>query len=130
MSFQENKLSSSFSSLFRTYTIDFKITLGSRSIIKFKKSRWCDIYVHTIRHLCLQPSSFLATASIKGLVTDGNTKLRCRGFILALLQSTTAHKIDSEHTRDYKRLLLVFEAEILRVTVKINEIFSSFYVDL
>ena len=30
----------------------------------------------------------------------------------------TANKIDSDHTRDYKRLLLVCEAEILRVTVK------------
>ena len=64
--------------------------------------------------------------SIKGLVTDGNTKLCCRGFILALLQSTTANKIDSEHTQDYKRLLSVCEAEILRVTVKRIEVFSSF----
>ena len=38
-----------------------------------------------------------------GLVTDGNTKLCCRGFILALFQSTTANKIDSEHTQDYMR---------------------------
>ena len=43
--------------------------------------------------------------SINGLVTDGNTKLCCRGFILVLFQSTTANKIDSEHTQDYKRLL-------------------------
>ena len=35
--------------------------------------------------------------TIKGLVTDGNTKLCCRGFVLALFQSTTADKIDSEH---------------------------------
>ena len=67
--------------------------------------------------------------SINGLVTDGNTKLCCRGFNLALFQSTTAYKIDSEHTRDYKRLLSVCEAEILRVTVKRIEVFSSFYVD-
>ena len=40
-------------------------------------------------------------------------------------QSTSANKIDSEHTRDYKRL----QAEILRATVKIIEVFSSFYVD-
>ena len=38
--------------------------------------------------------------SINGLVTDGNTKLCCRGFILALCQSATANKIDSEHARD------------------------------
>ena len=64
--------------------------------------------------------------SINGLVTDGNTKLCCRRFILALFQSTTANKIDSEQTRDYKRLIPVCEAEILRVTVKRIEVFSSF----
>ena len=67
--------------------------------------------------------------SINGLVTDGNTKLCCRGIILAWFQSTRANKIDSEHTRDYKRLLLVCEAEILRVTVKRIEVLSSCYVD-
>ena len=67
--------------------------------------------------------------SIDGLVTDRNTKLCCRGFILALFQSTKANRIDSEHTQDYKRLLSVCEAEILRVTVRIIEVFSSFYVD-
>ena len=66
--------------------------------------------------------------SIKGLVTDGNTKLCCRGFILALFQSNTANKIDSEHTKVYKRLLPVCEAEILRASVKRIEVFSSFYV--
>ena len=35
-----------------------------------------------------------------------------------LFESTTANKIDSEHTQDYKRLLPVWEAEILQVTVK------------
>ena len=64
--------------------------------------------------------------SINGLVTDGNTKLCCHGFILVLFQSTTANKIYSEHTRDYKRLLPVCEAEILRVTVKRIEVFSIF----
>ena len=67
--------------------------------------------------------------SINGPITDGNTKLCCRGFILAPFQSTTAKKIDSEHTRYYKRLLSVCEAENLRVTVKRIEVFSSFYVD-
>ena len=65
---------------------------------------------------------------IHGLVTDGNTKLCCRGYILALFQSTIANKIGSEHTRDYKKLLPVCEAEILRITVKRTEVFSSFYV--
>ena len=46
-----------------------------------------------------------------------------------LFQSTTANKIDSEHTGDYKRLLPVCKAEILRATVKIIEVFSSFCVD-
>ena len=62
--------------------------------------------------------SILIRHSINGLVTDRSTKLCCRGFILALFQSTTANQIDSERTRDYKRLLPVCEAEILRVTVK------------
>ena len=45
---------------------------------------------------------------------------------LALFQSTTANKIYSEHTQDYRRLLQVCEAEILRVTVKRIEVFSFF----
>ena len=40
--------------------------------------------------------------------------LCCCGFDLALLQSTTTTKIDSEHTQDYKKLLRVCEAEIPR----------------
>ena len=47
---------------------------------------------------------------------------------LAIIQSTTANKIDSEHTLDYKRLLWVCEAEILRVTVKRIEVSSSFFI--
>ena len=38
-------------------------------------------------------------------------------FILALFQSTTVNKIDSEHTRDYKKLLQVCEVEILQVKI-------------
>ena len=67
-----------------------------------------------------------SSLDINGLVTDRNTKLCCRGFILALFQSTKSNKIDSEHTQDYKRLLPVCEAEILQVTVKRIEDFSSF----
>ena len=33
------------------------------------------------------------------MVTDGNTKLCCRDFILAQFQSSTANKIDSQHTQ-------------------------------
>ena len=57
--------------------------------------------------------SLVLEPSINGLVTDRNTSLCCRGFILALFQSTTANKIESEHTLDHKRLLPVCEAEIL-----------------
>ena len=46
-----------------------------------------------------------------------------------LFQSVTAKKIDSEHTRGYKRLLPVCEAEILRVTLIRIEVFPTFYVD-
>ena len=56
--------------------------------------------------------------SINGLVTDENTKLWCRGFVLALFQSTTAYKIDSEHTIDYTKLFRVYKVEILQDTVK------------
>ena len=47
-------------------------------------------------------------------------------FILALFKSTTAKKIDSEHTQDYKRLLPVCEAENLWVPLKIIEVFIIF----
>ena len=67
--------------------------------------------------------------SINGLVTNGNTKLCCRGFVLALFQSTTADKIDSEHTQDYTKLFLVYKVEILQVTVNKIEVLSSFQVD-
>ena len=63
---------------------------------------------------------------MNGLVTDGNTKLCCRGFILALFQTTTANTIDSKHTRGYKRLLPACEAEILRVTLKRFKVFPIF----
>ena len=43
--------------------------------------------------------------SINGLVTNGNTKLCCRGFALVLFQSVTAYKIDSEqYLRLYAKL--------------------------
>ena len=51
------------------------------------------------------------------LVTNGNIKLCCWAFILALFHSTTANKIYSEHIQDYKKLL--------QVTVKKIEVFSS-----
>ena len=63
------------------------------------------------------------------LLNDGNTKLGCRGFVLALFQSTTANKIDSEHTRDYTKLFPVCKVEILQVTVNKIEVLSSFYAD-
>ena len=64
--------------------------------------------------------------SINGLVTNGNTKLCCRAFILALFQSTTANKIDYEHIRDYRKLLPVCLVEILQVAVNIIEVSDLF----
>ena len=72
------------------------------------------------------PHESILGPSINELVTDENTKLCCRGFILALFQSITANKIDSDHTRHYKILLTVCATEILRVTVKINEVIKPF----
>ena len=45
-------------------------------------------------------------------------KLCFRGFVLAQFESTTAYKIDFEHTRDYMKLFPVLKVEILQVTVK------------
>ena len=50
--------------------------------------------------------------SIYGLVTDGNTKICCLGFILAPFQSTTANKTDSEQ---YARLLRISDGFLLKV---------------
>ena len=55
--------------------------------------------------------------SINGLVTDGNTKISCQDFILALFQNTTAYKIDSQNTQDYMKIFSVSEVEILQVNV-------------
>ena len=55
--------------------------------------------------------------SINGQVTDRNTKLCCRGFVLAQFQCTTAYKIVSEHTQNYTKLFPVCKVEILQVTV-------------
>ena len=41
-------------------------------------------------------------------------------------QSTTAYKIDSEHTRDYTKSFLVCKAEIFQVTANKIEVLSSF----
>ena len=60
---------------------------------------------------------FLSWTQYKRTVNDGNTKLCCSGFILALFQSATANKIDSERTRDYNKLFRVCKVELLHVTV-------------
>ena len=49
-------------------------------------------------------ASYILRLGIKGLVIEGNTKICCCGFILALIQSTTANKFDSEQ---YPRILEV-----------------------
>ena len=83
------------------------------------------LYVTNYRLLFRYYLSLLGP-SIKGLVTDGNTKLCCQGFVLALFQSTIAYKIDSEHIRDYTKLFSVCKVEILQVTVNKIEVLSSF----
>ena len=67
--------------------------------------------------------------SINRLVTEGYTKIGCLGFVLAQFQSTTAYKIDSEHTLDYILLFLVCKGEILQGTVNKIEVLSSFLID-
>ena len=47
-------------------------------------------------------------------------------FILALFQSTTAYKIDSEHTSNYTKLFQVCKVKKLQVTVNKIEVLSSF----
>ena len=68
-------------------------------------------------------------SSINGLITDGNTRLCCRVFVLALFKSTTANKIYSEHIRDCTKLFPVCKVEILQVTVLTIEVLSSFLFD-
>ena len=72
------------------------------------------------------PRDYTAAYTINGLVTDKNTKLGCRGFVLALFPSTTAFKIDSEHNRDNTKLFPVWKVDILQVTVNKIEALSSF----
>ena len=42
------------------------------------------------------------------------------------ISKTTANEINSEHTRDYKKLFPVWEVEILQVTVNKIEVLPSF----
>ena len=84
-------------------------------------------YIKT--HFSPETTKPILGPSINGQVTDGNTKLCCRGSILALFQSTTAdkdNKVDSEHTRDYTKLFPVCKVKILQVTVNTIEVLSSF----
>ena len=76
--------------------------------------------------MLLFPPSVWLGPIINGLVNDGNTKLCCQGFVLAVFQSTTAYKIDSEHTQDYTKLFPVCKAELLQATVNKIEVLSPF----
>ena len=49
-----------------------------------------------------------------------------KALLLALFQSTSANKIDSEHTQDYRKLFPVCKVEILQVAVNKIEVVSSF----
>ena len=62
---------------------------------------------------------------VNGLVTDGNSKICCRGFVLTLFQSTTVFKIDSEHTLGYTNLFPVCKVAILQSTVNKMEVLPS-----
>ena len=79
-----------------------------------------------VNHVVFLPAHTNLGLSINGLVTDGNTKICCCGFILVLFPSTTANKLDSEQYLFYKKLFLDCEVEILEVTVYKIEVSSSF----
>ena len=79
-----------------------------------------------ITNFIMQYTGLYLGPSINGLVTEGSSKLCCRGFALALFQSTTAYKIDSEHIQDYTKLFSLCKVEILQVTVNRIEIVSCF----
>ena len=69
-------------------------------------------------------SYFFAWTQYKQLVTDGNTNICCRGFVLASFQSTTAYIIYSEHIQDYTKLYPIYKVEILQVTVNKIDVLS------
>ena len=82
-------------------TCDF----GKYRIVEHQRLRRLRKCVDSPEALQLSHNTFGLGPSIKGLVTGGNTNLCCRGFVLALFQSTTANKIDSEHTGDYTEVI-------------------------
>ena len=79
-----------------------------------------------VNHVVFLPAHTNLGLRINGLVTDGNTKICCCGFILVLFPSTTANKLDSEQYLFYKKLFLDCKVEILEVTVYKIEVSSSF----
>ena len=81
-----------------------------------------------IIHFIMQFTGLYLGPSINGLVTEGSSKLCCRGFVLALFQSTTAYKIDSEHIQDNTKLFSLCKVEIFQVTVNKIETFIIFLV--
>ena len=76
-------------------TVNFFFFLSKKVEVICQSNRYEAMSLHYIN---LGPS-------INRLVTDGNTKLCCQGFVLVLFQSTTAYKIDSEHTPDYMKVI-------------------------
>ena len=54
------------------------------------------IYLQAVKNIVDPDQKF--GPSIKGLVTDGNTKFVVEALYLALFRCTTAFKIDQEHT--------------------------------
>ena len=65
----------------------------------WRKTRTVKIVIkHSDQFIFSLHSDVVRFSVISGPDTDGNTKLCCRGFILALFQGTTANKVDAEHT--------------------------------
>ena len=52
------------------------------------------------------------------------TEIQRYGVVVSF--ETTAYKFDSNNTRDYKKVFLVCEGEILQVAVNLIEMLSSF----
>ena len=63
----------------------FLIQLTNKILVIF-------IYLQAVENI-VDPDQKLGP-SIKGLVTDGNAKLCCYGFVLVLFPSTKAYRID------------------------------------
>ena len=108
--------------LLKKYKIKSKFTFFQKIPNIFHLVSWKHWYFHSC---CAKVWCFQHTWwNIFGIhLKKVNILYMLSRLYLVLFQSNTVNKIDSEHTQDYKRLFLVSEAEILRVTVKRIEVF-------